>query len=297
MQNIKRRMSNPTISINKWREVFENANSRKLMQLKFYMAPAGCSSSGYIELLTEYGEEGLMAYGAFHSLCQLMATRPKEHRGSFLKSSGEPMSVRQISMLIHIDEKLLNKCLELLMLKSVAWVSTDEIPNESQNDSKEIPSKSQSSAKKKTPKSVPIAWTAKDGFTGITDDDLKEWKETYPACDVPRQLKQMNQWLLSEPARSKKKLWRKFITNWLGRSQERGGDLRGGPSAKKTTHRPDKQKVSRLMFETAYEKAFPPEKFPKLYPMDDSMNYWGLSVEHQHKLAEAHPPLKKHLNK
>lgn len=291
-------MSNPTIRINKWREVFENANSRKLLQLKFYMAPAGLSSSGYIELSTEYGEKGFTAYGVFHGLCQLMATRPKEHRdkGAFLRSNGAPMSVNQIAILIHVEKKVLEQCLELLTLESVAWVSIDESPNESQKDANKIPKQSQSSPKKEKAKSVPIAWDPKDGFQGITDDDLKDWKETYPACDVSRQLKQMNQWLLSEPAKAKKKLWRKFITNWLGRSQERGGDLRGSKSTQ-TPSRPDQIKVSRLMFETAYEKAFPPAEFPKLYPLDDTMNFWGLSDEHRHKLAEAHPPLKKHLAK
>lgn len=69
-----------------------------------------------------------------------------------------------------------------------------------------------------------IAWSATDSWSGISDNDLKQWSEAYPACDLSRQLASMNQWLLSNPSKAKKKQWRRFITNWLARQQERGGD-------------------------------------------------------------------------
>lgn len=69
-----------------------------------------------------------------------------------------------------------------------------------------------------------IAWTAEGGWSGIEEKDFDDWAEAYPACDVPRQLAAMTQWLLSNPSKAKKKQWRRFATNWLSRSQERGGD-------------------------------------------------------------------------
>lgn len=69
-----------------------------------------------------------------------------------------------------------------------------------------------------------IAWSTTDSWSGISNNDLKQWTEAYPVCDLKRQLASMNQWLLSNPSKAKKKQWRRFITNWLARQQERGGD-------------------------------------------------------------------------
>lgn len=72
-----------------------------------------------------------------------------------------------------------------------------------------------------------IAWSSTDGWSGISDQDREEWSSAYPTCDIDRQLAAMHQWLLSNPAKSKKKQWRRFVTGWLSREQERGGDMRG----------------------------------------------------------------------
>jgi len=74
----------------------------------------------------------------------------------------------------------------------------------------------------KTPK---ISWTIIGGFKNITDQDRQDWATAYPACTVDVQLAQMCQWLKANPAKAHKSQWRRFITGWLARSQERGGDV------------------------------------------------------------------------
>lgn len=69
-----------------------------------------------------------------------------------------------------------------------------------------------------------LAWSEAEGWSGITEKDMNDWKIAYPACDITRQLASANQWLLSNPAKARKTQWRRFITGWLSRSQERGGD-------------------------------------------------------------------------
>jgi hypothetical protein len=71
-----------------------------------------------------------------------------------------------------------------------------------------------------------IQWTAEAGFSGITESDRERWAAAYPACNIDVQLGQMNEWLLANTAKARKSNWRKFITGWLTRSQDRGGDLR-----------------------------------------------------------------------
>lgn len=57
-------------------------------------------------------------------------------------------------------------------------------------------------------------------FIHITDQDFKDWKEIYPLVDINAQLKEMIQWLLSNPSKANgRQLWRKFITNWLKKEQ------------------------------------------------------------------------------
>lgn len=57
-------------------------------------------------------------------------------------------------------------------------------------------------------------------FENITSLDLDEWKEIYPYLDIRIEIKKMVQWIKSNPSRSKKTLWRKFVTDWLRRNND-----------------------------------------------------------------------------
>lgn len=70
-----------------------------------------------------------------------------------------------------------------------------------------------------------IKWTRETKWSGITEQDRNDWKAAFPACDIDRQLASMDAWLAANPAKAKKSNWRKFVTTWLTRSQDRGGDI------------------------------------------------------------------------
>ena len=74
------------------------------------------------------------------------------------------------------------------------------------------------------PAAPAIAWSAEGGWQGIVDADRTEWAAAFPACNLDRQLAAMVAWLRSNPTKARKSNWRKFITNWLNRSQDKGGD-------------------------------------------------------------------------
>lgn len=111
--------------------------------------------------------------------------------------------------------------------------TSNQEPNPILKEKEELSDKGSSSVETQA-----IAWSATGGFSGITEEDKEEWEEAYPACDVPRQLAEMNQWLKSNPAKAKKKQWRRFVTGWLSRSQESGGDLRGKAQSHRTGKSP-----------------------------------------------------------
>lgn len=70
-----------------------------------------------------------------------------------------------------------------------------------------------------------IRWTRETKWSGITEQDRSDWKAAFPACDIDRQLASMDAWLAANPAKAKKSNWRKFVTTWLTKSQDRGGDI------------------------------------------------------------------------
>lgn len=65
-------------------------------------------------------------------------------------------------------------------------------------------------------------------FTGITDDDWQAWEDAFPAVDVRQEALKAALWLRDNPTKRKKNV-RRFLTNWFGRTQERGGNRANGP--------------------------------------------------------------------
>lgn len=68
-----------------------------------------------------------------------------------------------------------------------------------------------------------ISWDASEGWQGITQADRESWATAYPAVNVPQELAAADQWLKANPAKAKRKAWRRFVTGWLSRTQDRGG--------------------------------------------------------------------------
>lgn len=61
----------------------------------------------------------------------------------------------------------------------------------------------------------------------ISEKQAKEWAELYPAVDVMQDLRSMKGWLDSNPAKRKTKRGiLRFITGWLSRTQDKGGNKR-----------------------------------------------------------------------
>ena len=79
----------------------------------------------------------------------------------------------------------------------------------------------QKKEKKKEKKKINFNFD-KGEWENITPKDKADWEQAYPACDIDIELAQMREWLKANPDKRKKN-YRRFITNWLSRSQEKGG--------------------------------------------------------------------------
>lgn len=75
----------------------------------------------------------------------------------------------------------------------------------------------------------------------ITEADVAEWSDAFPAVDVPQQLRAMRQWLLAnDKNRKTARGMRKFVVSWLSRDQDRGG-ARQHPGHR--SHAPPREKT------------------------------------------------------
>jgi hypothetical protein len=130
-------------AINKWSEVFENADSRKRQRLGFYYMPSGCDSSGYLGLMSEFEPaEAWQAYGIFVALCQHTATMTKDLRGKFQNTDGTPMTTKRLALIVRADLSILERSLEILMDQRVAWMSATDVPSTCQQSASDVPQNS-----------------------------------------------------------------------------------------------------------------------------------------------------------
>ena len=61
----------------------------------------------------------------------------------------------------------------------------------------------------------------------VTVEDVDKYEALYPSVDVKQELRNMFEWLDSNPKKRKTRGGiKRFITNWLSREQNKGGSLR-----------------------------------------------------------------------
>ena len=178
--------------------------------------------------------------------CLLMANHKDKkyrgavvERGSFLTgrdtlASQTGLTVQQIrtslNKLKSTNELTIKSSKQGTVIQVVSYDKYQEVTNEStthQPDSNQIvtinkKNKNIKNEKNKTladAETHEISWSSAGGWKNISEDDIKQWDVAYPNAHVTQQIEAMNQWLISNPSKAKKKLWRKFVTNWLARQQ------------------------------------------------------------------------------
>ena len=62
--------------------------------------------------------------------------------------------------------------------------------------------------------------SSKNKYEGITPQDKEDWKKLYPDIDIDKEILKSEQWIVANPSKSKKKLWRKFLTGWFQRGND-----------------------------------------------------------------------------
>lgn len=91
------------------------------------------------------------------------------------------------------------------------------IQNERKEESKDNSSHNLRSRHQKTPA---FSFSTDSKFTGITDLDKEGWRKAFPCIDIDQTILQAEQWVIANPGR-KKKNWRRFLTTWFSRANDR----------------------------------------------------------------------------
>ncbi|NIO43375.1 MAG: hypothetical protein GTO41_26420, partial [Burkholderiales bacterium] len=79
-------------------------------------------------------------------------------------------------------------------------------------------------------------------WLNIKVEDKSGWLAAFPACDIELELCKMREWLLANPVKRKKN-YRRFITNWLAKTQDRGGSVQEGrPKSRPLTRKDERKK-------------------------------------------------------
>lgn len=79
-----------------------------------------------------------------------------------------------------------------------------------------------------------IRWTAEDGFAGITEEDLEQWKQSHPACNVSSELHKASKWLSIHPDAARRHADNPagfFVSTWLPKATTSTTDS-GAPDKK-----------------------------------------------------------------
>jgi hypothetical protein len=112
------------ITINRWNENFEHAESRKRQVLNWFACPVGLQSTGYIALSSIKG--GFEAFGVFCALCQLHATNTNKDvrlSGTLSRSDGRPMSEEMVANILRIEIEALEDAITELSSDDVNWIT------------------------------------------------------------------------------------------------------------------------------------------------------------------------------
>jgi hypothetical protein len=82
----------------------------------------------------------------------------------------------------------------------------------------------------------------------VTEDMLRDWQETFPAVDVMQELREMRNWCnVNAQKRKTRNGIAKFVSSWLGKQQDRGGQAPRKESALETPY----QRSMRLRMQEA----------------------------------------------
>jgi hypothetical protein len=111
---------NELYCIASWHETFERAESRKLKQLHWIALPVDFSSTGYQQLLEDFGPDAAAMYGAWCGLCAFAATC--HVRGTLANSRHQPLKLSHIARVTGFPEPIFEQLIAWALRPEIGWL-------------------------------------------------------------------------------------------------------------------------------------------------------------------------------
>ena len=247
--------------IKDWERHFFLKESSKHAEVTWTKFPVSTESISYKRLMAF--REGRDAYCVFVAIVQMVA---RKRLPGVLRHGDTSIEVEDIALATGLPAKLVQNAINRLALPSIGWLQpvadrseTDSPPvenrpatggqpvNERRKTALEVEEEKEEEKTKgispaaaqlppsgaseappvpAKPKPPPVNWDPLGGWRGIDERRRAAWAAAYPACNLDRQLAAMHAWLTANPERARKSNYERFITNWLKKEQDRGGDMR-----------------------------------------------------------------------
>lgn len=100
-------------------------------------------------------------------------------------------------------------------------------------------------------------WSEQKGWENV-ENLRSDFGRAFPGCNFELQLSKADAWLKANPTKSHRSNWRRFITGWFSRCQDRGGDGKGATT--NAAPKAEKRLLDPNMFaEWASQFATPPQ--------------------------------------
>lgn len=234
-----------------WDLHFENSRSRSVKDARWAPVPNHFDGDRISELIDVGGAEayaGWVAVILVASRCHPRGTLVREplngdvrphDAGSLARMTGLPKKCFQKTIDVALSVGLIEVCGETDSGVSVGWQLGDIAL--SQKEGKE-------GKEGNTSERSRLSWGRLSSWIDITPDHVSVWEQAYPACDIARQLSAMDAWLKANPKKAVKSNWERFITNWLTKAQDRGGDI-ASQSEETDDQKFERQKREREQYE------------------------------------------------
>lgn len=198
-----------------WHEHFENAQSRRCDKVSWVPVPNKHDGKGYKRIAKL--PDACQVFSAWVLLLQVASKTPV--RGVLSDEDG-PLTAEDLELMTEFPAEIFERAFQVLVNGRIRWLKCGAL-SALILDSTSRARAEQKEQKEQNRKNI-LFDPATEKLGGVTETDKQTWKEAYPACNITTELKRMEVWLVANPTKRKKN-YRRFITNWLARNQERGG--------------------------------------------------------------------------
>jgi uncharacterized protein YdaU (DUF1376 family) len=97
-------------------------------------------------------------------------------------------------------------------------------------------------ARKRARPADALVWSP-SGFVGITDEDRAAWSVAYPDVPIDREIVAAHQHIAGHTEKQTIRKWRRFLVDWLARSQRWKDEAKAKGAAAPRRHEPDRSHI------------------------------------------------------